>query len=388
MRERVDDTGAYTTPEWFEESQFRVSGWRRLLFPAVFLVYLGTTVGDIGQHSSGAGQVVGYVVLAAFCVAYVVALAFNRGTRGRDPTLFWVAYGAMCVLFVVETFFAHEGAFAMTVYIAVLTIAALWERSALIVAGIAVATMFVPRFVPGWHAGVDTDAGITILVVSLAMFGFFGILRSNRALSEARSEVARLAAENERTRIARDLHDLLGHSLTTITVKAGLAHRLASRDPERAAVEIGEVEQLSRRALADVRAAVASYREVTLTGELATGRELLRAAGIAADLPTATDGVDPVAEELFGWVLREALTNVVRHARATRCTVTLQPHAIEISDDGAGGVAESGTGLIGLRERVEAAGGTLTAEGALTGGWRVRVELPADVATRVTTVGA
>ncbi len=95
--------------------------------------------------------------------------------------------------------------------------------------------------------------------------------------------MARLAAEGERSRIARDLHDLLGHSLTTITIKAGLARRLSATDPERAAAEIGEVEDIARRSLADVRAAVAGYREVSLAGELATGRELLRAAGIEAD---------------------------------------------------------------------------------------------------------
>ena len=94
--------------------------------------------------------------------------------------------------------------------------------------------------------------------------------------------MARLAAENERSRIARDLHDLLGHSLTTITVKAGLANRLAGRDPDRAAKEIGEVEQLTRSALADVRAAVDGYRDVTLAGELASAQEVLRAAGQVA----------------------------------------------------------------------------------------------------------
>jgi two-component system sensor histidine kinase DesK len=207
------------------------------------------------------------------------------------------------------------------------------------------------------------------------MWGFFGIMRSNLALAAARAEVARLAAENERSRIARDLHDLLGHSLTTITVKAGLARRLTERgDAERAATEITEVERLGRQTLGQVRSAVSGYRDVTLAGELASAREVLRAAGIEPMLPGAVDGVDADAAELLGWVLREAITNVVRHSRAARCTVTLGPRWIEVADDGRGGVVGSGNGLIGLRERVAALGGTLTVTNSLRG-WKVRAEL-------------
>ena len=113
---------------------------------------------------------------------------------------------------------------------------------------------------PSWHATAQYGNGLAVILVGLAMFGFFSIIRSNAELAAARSEVARLAAENERSRIARDLHDLLGHSLTTITVKAGLARRLAERgDNERAAAEIAGVEELTRRSLADVRAAVSGY---------------------------------------------------------------------------------------------------------------------------------
>ena len=171
---------------------------------------------------------------------------------------------------------------------------------------------------------------------ALAMFGFFKVIKANHDLAEARSRIAALATENERSRIARDLHDLLGHSLTTITVKAGLARKLGAADTERALREIAEVEELSRRALSEVRMAVANYRDrdVSLAGELANGRELLRAAGITADLPRAVDAVDPRCLELFGWVLREGLTNVVRHSRADACAVRLTRNSLEIADDG------------------------------------------------------
>src|SRR5262249_41837929 len=156
----------------------------------------------------------------------------------------------------------------------------------------------------------DTVTAVAIPVVALTAFAAMQVVRGNQALAEARAELARLAAENERMRIARDLHDLLGHSLTTITVKAGLARRLGGADRGQAVSQIGDVDELSRRALADVRAAVSGYREVTLTSELARGRELLRASGIAADLPTAADLVTAAHQEVFGWAVREGLTNV------------------------------------------------------------------------------
>ena len=212
-------------------------------------------------------------------------------------------------------------------------------------------------------------------------FATLAILGGNQALAAARAEVARLAAENERIRIARDLHDLLGHSLTTITVKAGLARRLGEADPARALGQIAEVEELSRRALAEVRAAVSGYRDVTLAGELARGRELLEASGVAADLPAAADMADPAHQELLGWAVREGLTNVIRHSRAGTCAVRLSPSAVEITDDGVGTAAPPGNGLRGLRERVTAAGGTVDAGPLQPSGWRLRVSLAPEGGT-------
>jgi len=167
-----------------------------------------------------------------------------------------------------------------------------------------------------------------------------------------------------------------GHSLTTITVKSGLASRIDQADHARAIQEITEVEALARQSLTEVRAAVASYRQVTLAGELASGRQLLRAAGITADLPHAVDDVSPAYQELFGWVVREGLTNVVRHSRARTCSIRLSPSSIEITDDGVGGTAPAGNGLTGLRERVAAARGSIDAGPAYPAGWRLRVALP------------
>ena len=366
--------------EWVADQRKWARGWRRTVFPGIFLVYLLQVVGATANDSKGAAVVLGYVIVAAFCVCYLFVLPL---TWDELSPRFWALYLALVALWLAELPFAHADAFVMCVFIAVVTVARLGGRSAPIVIAMTLMALLVPAAIPSWHDGLNTavDNGtvITIPTIALAMFGFFEMMRGNRALAEARSELARLAAENERSRIARDLHDLLGHSLTTITVKAGLARRIGTSDPARALVEMGEVEALARRALADVRAAVANYREVTLAAELATGKELLRAAGVAADLPSAVDVVDDRHQELFGWVLREGLTNVVRHAHATSCAVLLSTSSVEILDDGVGGQPLSGDGLAGLRQRVAAAGGRVEAGPRHPNGWRLRVSFGHEV---------
>ncbi|MGH9123632.1 MAG: sensor histidine kinase [Acidimicrobiales bacterium] len=349
---------------------------RRLFFPGVFLVVLIQTGAGVARYSSGAGIVAGDAILVVFSAAYLYSLLVFWSGR---LTRFWLVYGMLVALWLAELPFAHGDAFVMVIFIAVLSIASLRRLVLPVVALLTAVSVLVPAAIPSWHQGVDTNALLGIAMISIAMYAFFALVRSNQALVEARSEVARLAAENERTRIARDLHDLLGHSLTTITVKAGLARRLAATDPTRSTTEIAEVEELSRRCLNDVRAVVSQYRDVTLAGELAAGRELLRAAGIDARLPTATDMVAPEHQALFAWVVREGLTNVVRHAHATTCAVTLGERSLEMVDNGVGGDAHPGNGLAGLRERVHAAGGTLEAGPLAPSGWRIHVEVPAPV---------
>jgi two-component system sensor histidine kinase DesK len=292
---------------------------------------------------------------------------------------FWIFYVACFLLAAAEAPFAHFDALVFLVYIAVLTVAAQGRWGAPVVLVLTLVMGLAPVVAPGGDGSFDWNGALTVFLVSFAMFGFFKIVQSNIALAAARAEVARLAAENERSRIARDLHDLLGHSLTTITVKAGLARRLAERgDAGRSLTEIGEVEQLSRRTLGDVRAAVSAHRDVTLTGELATAREVLRAAGMVGELPESVAETDPALSELFGWVVREGVTNVVRHSRANFVRISLGPRHIEIFDDGRGSGAAPcgpGNGLRGLRERVEAFGGSLTVSSGFSG-FRLRAEVP------------
>jgi two-component system sensor histidine kinase DesK len=350
------------------------TGWRRWVFPSIWLVYLGQTVGGVHDNSTGAAAVAGYAIVGAFALCYVFAIPTAWTDNKRR---YWALYLTCGALTVAEAFFAGNTAFTFNIYLAVLSVVALGRYAMPVVAVLAAVALFGSKITGSGSDGLDGSNALGVVLVALAMYGFFGIIRSNLALAAARAEVARLAAENERTRIARDLHDLLGHSLTTITVKAGLARRLAERgDTERAAAEITAVEELGRRTLGQVRAAVAGYRDVTLAGELASAREVLRSAGIEAELPGAIDMVDADAAELLGWVVREGITNVVRHSRAARCTVTVGPRWIEITDDGRGGIAGSGNGLAGLHERLAAAGGSVTATAGMRG-FRLRAELPA-----------
>jgi two-component system, NarL family, sensor histidine kinase DesK len=202
-------------------------------------------------------------------------------------------------------------------------------------------------------------------------------------LRAAREELARLAVAEERLRFARDLHDLLGHSLSVIVLKSELAGKLLPSAPERAAVEIGDVERGAREALRQVRAAVAGYRLPILESELAAARELLAAAGIAGTiqqmagpLPTALDG-------LLAWAVREGVTNVIRHSHALCCSIVVSRAddvaRVEIRDDGEGALARSpvsGSGLAGLVERAPDYGGYLRAGPLPQGGFSLVVEAP------------
>ena len=374
----VGDSGTAPADDlWVVEQRRWAHGWRRVVFPSVFLVYLVQVGGAVAGDSRGSAAVAGYAILAVFGVGYVLTmLGAWQPADGRFPWLI-TGLGALCLA---ELPFAHADALVMGIYVAAVVLVRYGSRGFPVVVALTILAMVLPGAVPSWHdtftTGFDNGTAIAIPVVSLAMFAFGRILQANHQLGQARAELARLAAENERTRIARDLHDLLGHSLTTITVKAALAQRLAGHDPSAAAREVAEVETLSREALADVRAAITSYRDVSLANELATGKEVLRAAGIAADVSQADAVVDDATQELFGWVVREGLTNVVRHSRAANCKVRISPASVEIVDDGVGRSADRrGSGLVGLAERVAAAGGAIEAGPLAPSGWRLVVHV-------------
>jgi two-component system sensor histidine kinase DesK len=188
--------------------------------------------------------------------------------------------------------------------------------------------------------------------------------RMNHRLRKANEEIEQLAKVAERERIARDLHDVLGHTLSVITLKSELAGKLIDRDPERAGKEIREVSEISRQALSEVRDAIRGYRSKGLAAELAQAKTTLETAGLTVQCDAAsTVKLPPVQESVLSLVVREGVTNVVRHAQARSCRLRLEQHngtcSLEIEDDGLGSSGEEGNGLRGMRERVEMLGGTL-----------------------------
>ena len=202
--------------------------------------------------------------------------------------------------------------------------------------------------------------------------------RANQQLRKANEEIEHLAKVAERERIARDLHDVLGHTLSVIILKSELAGKLIDHDPERAKAEIADVEQTSREALADVRTTIRGYRAHSLEAELKQAKATLETAGVIVKSESAEVRLTPAQESVVALVVREAVTNVVRHARARNCHLRLIPVngncRIEIQDDGRGGGAVEGNGLRGMRERIEALGGTLQRENSL--GTRLNIEFP------------
>ena len=213
-------------------------------------------------------------------------------------------------------------------------------------------------------------------VVGATNIHFAEMRRKVRTAQASLSEMARIA---ERERIGRDLHDLLGHTLSVIVLKSELASRLAERDPQRAVAEIRDVERISREALGEVRKAVRGYRSEGLVDEVANAERVLVAAGITPEITMAPATLPPDEDRALAYALREAVTNVVRHARAQRCWIRLMAEGgrtvLEVRDDGRGGLAPEGSGLSGIRERLREVAGTLERDGQH--GTRLVMSLPA-----------
>ncbi|MFC9846277.1 sensor histidine kinase [Streptomyces sp. NPDC060223] len=249
--------------------------------------------------------------------------------------------------------------------------------------GLSVLAGAIAWFHEGWAAVNIAYGTLLSTAVTAAILSLSDAVRELRA---AREELARRAVEKERLRFSRDLHDLLGHTLSVIVVKSEAARRLAHRDLGAALVQVSDIESVGRQALTEIREAVTGYREGSLDTELDGARSALAAAGVEPAVRRSGTPLAPQTEALIGWVVREAVTNVVRHSGATHCDITVDSTAervrLTVTDDGtAPAISQepgTGTGIKGLTERLAAAGGSLEAGPGSRGGFTVSAELPVE----------
>jgi two-component system sensor histidine kinase DesK len=342
---------------------------RSVIASAVFLAFLVRNV--IEEWSGSPAALV--AVAAAYAASYLLVLYLGPlyGPAARTLLIGWLyVIGAAFALVTADPSDLTMLAYAVAAGIILLPL----RWGALLGLLTAAVVMASTRAVDGAINWSDT---FVLLMMTAGLVAVTQLIRTVNQLRAAQDRIRALAVADERARVARDLHDVLGHSLTTITVKAGLARRIleSGAEPAQALAELSDAERLSRQALTEIRATVSGYRRPSLAAELAGAHEALRAADIAAVLPQAVDEVAEELHEPFAYVLREGVTNVIRHSGATHCEVRLGPRCLEIRDDGrpTAGV-HTGSGLTGLTERMAAVGGLLIAEPLPGKGFRLYAE--------------
>lgn len=310
--------------------------------------------------------------LAGLFFIFLYLYSFSRPEPGRTISIvLMIAMGIICIPF-------NSGGVGLLIYaVAAGAFDTRFRRAAFFIAlEVAILLFYAYRF--HWPL---TAWGSILLLIILVGFGNHHWATTHCAeakLRLAHDEIEHLAKVAERERIARDMHDVVGHTLSLITLKAELARKLIDRDPERAKQEMLDVEQASRAALSDVREAIRGYRGEGLATELVRARHALETAGVRVDCESVTLPLNSAQESVLALALREAVTNVLRHAEAQHCRVRLSRAAnlcqLEIADDGRGGDAPEGNGLRGMRERLEAIGGSLIRNSQA--GTRLIIQLP------------
>jgi len=301
---------------------FRVGKpWNVLIL--VCMTAMGLGLGNINVGSSI------FIIFTASFLAWVI----------ENPTIVFAAIGVLISLLALDAYFFHSD--------------------------------------PGFWA----TSMVVALGVGLSNAHFAQKNRADRKLRMAHEEIEHLAKAAERERIARDLHDVLGHTLTLIAVKSTLAGRLLEKDPQKAKAEIADIERVSREAITDIRNTIRGFSTYRLGEELQRAQSALETAGVTVSTESTDLPLTPAQESVAALIMREAVTNVVRHARAQNCMLRLARNngncVLEVEDDGCGGAHAEGNGMRGMRERIEALGGTFTCK--TSSGTKVKFEFPLNV---------
>ena len=340
------------------------------LFYAIFLF-----VEPAVKHAGWAEWGRTLAVFAIFLVLYV-AYVVRPGPLG-----IWCVAGIAALGFAYWPF--AGGAASFFIYAAALLGFVFKPKSAFVALGALLLGMAIESLVLNHEVWFWAPPMLIALAIGAIDIQIGAEKRADAKLRLAHDEIERLAKVAERERIARDLHDVLGHTLSVIVLKSELASRLVEHDQARAKAEMAEVEQIARDALAEVRHAIRGYRTGSLAEEFARARATLETAGIQTQCETdqiRRDGskLSAAQETVLALVVREAVTNVVRHSGARNCRIIFGQDArsynLRIEDDGRGGTAEEGNGLRGMRERVEALYGTMTHDGSH--GTKLSITLP------------
>ncbi|NUR71196.1 MAG: sensor histidine kinase [Hamadaea sp.] len=329
-----------------------------------------------------------FVLFAAYVALYLYVVMRGFGSRLpfpplRDQMALWAFTILGIILAVFYTREAAGGALILILYVAVAGVSLYPPPTAYFWVGGSSLLLGGMGLLAGDKLGDVASLVLNVLLATAMVLVVRNMIRLIRELDRTRTELARSAVEQERLRFARDLHDLLGHSLSLIVVKSEVVRRLAERDPAAAAKEAAEIEEVGRKALAEVREAVTGYRERPLSDELHGARGALTDAGIETNirLSIRTDELPSAVDQAFAWVVREAATNVIRHSGARTTRIMLDRSAtawsLTVRDDGRGraATATEGNGLRGLRERLAALDGTLTQSGP---GFTLRADVPRE----------
>ncbi|MEO8501784.1 MAG: sensor histidine kinase [Vicinamibacteria bacterium] len=350
-----------------KDRNHRDLGWTPyawLVYSIPFLVNTFESRGDVPRFVAN---------LAAYAV-FLALYFLGYWVHGRKLV---AVIGAMTLLGFITTPFNSFGA-SFFIYAAAMVAFIDLDRPRLLYLGIYVGAVAAYGLLTNQRSWFYIPATLFPALIGGVNVHYAQVWASNARLRMAHSEIEHLAKVAERERIARDLHDVLGHTLSVIALKSELASKLMERDPARAALEIREVNNVARDALAQVRSAVTGYRSAGLSAEFEAMRKAFDTAGVTLKVEAETVALPPAHENTLALVLREASTNVLRHAHAKTCHVRLVHQndvaLLEIVDDGRGGDAREGNGLLGMRERIAALGGSFVRDGRA--GTRLEITLP------------
>ncbi|MFJ2553455.1 sensor histidine kinase [Microbacterium sp. NPDC087591] len=355
------------------EAEAHTGPWERWgwLMAVVWMVFLVYPVLSLLRSDAAPGWIVlGWTALVAFAVVYVIGFVIGMRSSWGKPrpvvrTLFWVQIAcAIATIPAIETQALSFLPYLMSY--ASYGLRGRWHWATTI-SGVALAAAVVL-----FSGRLEGHLQLLVVVVLIAVVNTVNTWLISRSVDADKVRME-LATSDERASIARDVHDLLGHTLTAVKLKAELAERLVDVDPDRAKAELAQIVHLTGEAIAGVRSTVTGIRAAALSEQVQASTVALESAGLQVKVEGDPSALSPAQSLPAGWIVRESTTNILRHSRAQHVRITMAPGEVAIEDDGRGVRGPAGSGLRGMSERAAAAGAVLAVEETASGGTRVSV---------------